>query len=391
MTALVQLPLDQPHPFLRPSQLRELQEQGPIHKVLTATGDEAWLVTGYREVEQLFTDPRLGRSHPDPEHAPRMWESELFGGPMGNYQTEREDHARARSLLQPHFSPGRIRALKPRVEALTAGLLDELDRHGPPADLVQALALPLPILVISELLGVPFDERPRFRAWTQAAADVRDLARSERGLASLFGYGLELVARKRAHPCDDVISRLCATGGVSDEEAAMLAMGLLFAGQETTVAAIGLGTLLLLTHPDQRQTLFDEPGLMMRMVEETLRAPGRGGGGIPRYARADVVIGGVTIRAGQLVLLDIVAANHDENIFPEADTFDITREATMNMAFGHGPRYCIGAPLARVELQVVFAHLLTRFRDMRLAVPLAELTLDRNVPGGGLARLPVTW
>jgi pentalenolactone synthase len=185
-----------------------------VHPVRTETGDPAWLVTGWQEVRQLLDDPHLGRSHPDPERAARTGESALFGGPLGEFDTEAADHARMRSLLQPYFTPRRIRALRPRVEALTTALLDELARHGPPADLVEALAVPLPVLVICELLGVPYADRDRFRTWTKDAADIRDRTRSEHGLAELFGYGQQLVARKRAEPGDDVVSRLCATAGI---------------------------------------------------------------------------------------------------------------------------------------------------------------------------------
>ncbi len=330
MTALIQLPFEQRHPLEAAPQLRALQARGSIHKIRTATGDPAWLVTGYQDVQRLLADPRLGRSHPDPDSAARTGESALFGGPLGNYQTEEADHARMRSLLQPHFAPGRMRALRPRVEALTAGLLDGLARRIPPADLIEALAAPLPILVICELLGVPYDDRTRFRGWTRAAADVRDRARSEEGLASLFGYGQQLVARKREHPGDDVISRLCATSGAGDDEIAALSMALLFAGHETTVV-------------------------------------------------------------GDLVLLDNGAANHDESVFGDPDRFDITRQAASHLTFGHGRHYCIGAPLARIELQAVFSQLIPRFPAMRLAVPAGELRLNSDVLTGGLAELPVSW
>jgi hypothetical protein len=223
-----------------------------------------------------------------------------------------------RSLLQPHFAPGRMRALRPRIEELTARLLDELGRRDRPADLVEALAAPLPILVICELLGVPYQDRSCFRGWTRAAADVRDRGRSEQGLAGLFGYGRQLVARKRGQPGDDVISRLCAAGGACDDEIAMLSMFLLFAGHGTTVVAIGMGALMLLTHVRQWQALRDDPGRIPAAVEEMLRAPGTGGGGIPRCARTDLEISGVRVRAGDLVLLDNGAANHDRGGLPRS-------------------------------------------------------------------------
>jgi pentalenolactone synthase len=333
MSAPVQLPFDQADPLRSAPLLRELQSRGPVHRVRTAVGDEAWLITGHADVRRLLDDDRLGRSHPAPETAARTGESALFGGPLGNFATEQTDHARMRSLLQTHFSPKHMRALRPRVETLTAQLLDELATSSPPTDLHTALALPLPILVICELLGVPYEDRAQFRAWTLAAADVRDRSNSERGLGELFGYGQRLVARKRENPGDDVISRLCATDGVSDEEAAGLTMALLFAGHETTVVQIGLGALMLLANPDQWQALLDDPTLIPNAVEEMLRAPGKSGGGIPRYARTDLEIRGIAIREGDLVLLDTGAANHDPAVFADPDRVDVTRQAAAHLRF----------------------------------------------------------
>jgi len=386
----VQLPFEQDHPLDVAPLLRQLQQDGAVHRVRTVVGDQAWLVIGYEEVRGLLTDERLGRSHPDPAKAARAGESALFGGPMGNYDTEHADNARLRSLLQPHFSPGRMRAFRPRVAELTAGLLDDLAEHGSPADLHQALALPLPVQVICELLGVPYADRDQFRAWSEAVGDVRDRTRSEQGLGELYGYGQQLVARKRKQPGDDFISRLCADD-LGDDEIAMLSMGLLFAGHETTVVAIGMGALCLLANPGQQQALIDDPGRITTAVEEILRAPGRSGGGIPRYARTDLQIGEVTVRAGDLVLLDIRAANHDPTVFPSPDRVDVTRQGPAHVSFGHGAHYCLGAPLARIELQAVFCQLLARFPAMRLAVPVEQLRVRSNAVTGGLTKLPVEW
>jgi pentalenolactone synthase len=391
MTSAVQLPFDQPVPLRVAPLLRELQAAGPVHRIRTAVGDDAWLVTGYEQVRRLIDDDRLGRSHPDPASAARSGESALFGGPLGEFETEHADHSRMRALLQPHFSPKRMRELRPRVEALTAALLDDLAEHGSPADLHEALAVPLPIAVICELLGVPYEDRGQFRAWTQAAADVRDHSRSMQGLADLFGYGQQLVARKRREPGDDVISRLCTTDGVSDDEAARLGMSLLFAGHETTVVAIGLGAVRLLTDPGQWRQLRSDPSRVGAVVEEMLRIQGNGGGGIPRYARSDLEIDGAVVRAGELVLLDPGAANHDEAVFPDPDRFDPARQTAGHLAFGHGARYCIGAALARIELQTVFPQLVARFPEMRLAVGVEKLRFDTGVLTGGLLELPVIW
>ncbi|MET9249302.1 cytochrome P450 [Nonomuraea sp. NPDC003709] len=393
MSEPVRLPFQQPGPMQPAPLLRRLQAQGPIHAIRTAVGDPAWLVTDYEQVRALLDDDRLGRAHREPERASRTGESALFGGPLGDFDTEQADHRRMRSLLQPHFSPKRMRALRGRVETLTANLLDEMATAGPPADLHAALALPLPIAVICELLGVPFEDRAQFRAWTQAAADITDRARSEQGLAELFSYGQQLVARKRAagEVDADVISRLAATDGVSDDDAAAMGMTLLFAGHETTVTVIGNGALWLLTTPGRWQALVDDPSRIDSAVEEILRAPGLGGSGIPRYARTDLEMAGAHVRAGDLVLLDTGAANHDAAVFADPDRFDLDRPPTPHLTFGHGARYCIGAPLARIELQVVFSQLVARFPALKLGCAVEELTFNPNVLTGGLTALPVTW
>ncbi|WP_433432537.1 cytochrome P450 [Nonomuraea sp. CA-141351] len=398
MTIRTQLPLEQPSPLQLAPVLRALQTQGPIHPIRTAVGDPAWLVTGYEEVRRLLDDHRLGRAHPAPDNAARTGESVLFGGPIGDFDTEQLDHRRMRALLQPHFSPKRMRALRPRVEALTSDLLDELARRGPQADLHARLALPLPIAVICELLGVPYADRAQFHAWTQAAADVTDKTRSEQGLTELFTYGRQLVARKRREghlggdsEDADVITRLALTEGVSDDEAAILGMLLLFAGHETTVVAIGMGALWLLAHRDQWQELLGDPSRVNAAVEEILRASGVGGHGILRYARVDLDVAHVRVRAGDLVLLDLSAGNHDAEVFAEPDRFDINRQAGAHLTFGYGARYCLGAPLARIELQTVFSQLISRFPTMRLARDVQELTVNSHLLTGGLAELPVTW
>jgi pentalenolactone synthase len=365
-----------------------LEAEVTVKKVRTATGDDAWQVTGYAQVRALLDDDRLGRSHRDPEHAARTGESALFGGPLGDFDTEFADHARMRALLAPHFSPKAMRALTPRIDALTTRLLDELTS---PADLHAALAVPLPVLVICELLGVPYDDRDQFRAWTADAANTRDRDTSLRGLGELFAYGQRLVARKHAEPADDIVSRLCATEGVDDTEIAMLSMSLLFAGHETTVVQIGLGALELLTSRAQWQALATDQNLVAGAVEELLRTARRQGNGVPRYARTDLTIDDADVRAGDLVLLHTHAANHDPDVFPHPERLDVTRAAGGHLTFGHGARYCIGAPLARVELRSVFGQLPRRFPAMRLAVDPARLRQREDTLTGGLEELPVEW
>jgi pentalenolactone synthase len=387
------MPFDQPDLLAISPLVRALQAECPVTRVRTLTGDEAWMVTRHAELKQLFGERSLGRSHPDPEHAARISDSILFGGPTDNFETEEADQARMRSLLTPFFSARRMQELRPRVEALADQLLDALASSTPPIDLHEALSLPLPVLVICELLGVPYEDRDQFRAWTQGMADMHDRQRATEALGSLFGYMQELVARKRVRPADDVISGLCAANGgdLADDHVAFLAAVLLFAGHETTVVRIDVGTLLLLANPDQRRALLRDRSLLPTAVEEILRLSDTGGSGVPRYARADIEIAGVTIRAGHAVILNGGAGNHDERVFADPDRFDVARHPNPHLTFGYGPRFCIGAPLARIELETVFARLVRRFPTLRLAVPMDQLSVRADLLTGGLTALPVTW
>ncbi|WP_218032087.1 cytochrome P450 [Dictyobacter kobayashii] len=351
------------------------------------------MVTRHAEVKALFSDRRLGRSHPDPEHAPRISNAILLGGPMGNYDTEPADHAQMRALLTPFFSAKRMAALRPRVEEMVDQFLDALATRTPPADLHEALSFPLPVLVICELLGVPFADREQFHLWSTDMADLHDRARATASMNSLNTYMRELVERKRAQPEDDVLSGLCAVGNgtLSNEQIAGLGAGLLFAGHETTVVRIDIGTLLFLTHPDQRQALLSDPELVTTAVEEILRLSNTGSSALPRYAREAIEISNVTIQPGEAVLLSAGAANRDERVFGEPDSFAIKRQSNPHLTFGYGSHFCIGAPLARIELQAVFARLLSRFPTLRLAIPLEDIRFRNHVLTGGLFELPVIW
>lgn len=386
------LPFDQPDPLASAPALRELRDRCPVAHVRTSVGDEAWMALRHAEVKQLYADPRLGRSHPDPAHAARISDSILFGGAMGKPDTERTQDTQMRALLTPFFSAKRMNLLRPRVEELVEHLLDEMAARTPPVDLHEALSFPLPVLVICELLGVPYEDRTQFRVWTEGMADLYDRDRAHGALGSLFGYMRELVVRKRVRPEDDVISGLCAAegGSLADDHVAMLAAVLLFAGHETTVVRIDVGTLLLLTNPDQREALERDPSLVASAVEEILRVSDSGSGGVPRYPCADVEVGGVTIPAWDLVMLNGGAANRDERVFADPDRFDVARQPNPHVTFGYGPRFCIGAPLARVELQAVFPALLRRFPTLRLVKPVNELPVRDNLTGG-FVELPVTW
>ncbi|MGH8967641.1 MAG: cytochrome P450, partial [Actinomycetes bacterium] len=265
-----------------------------------------------------------------------------------------------------------------------------------------AVSFPLPVLVICELLGVPYADREDFRRWSDDAAHQSDAERSQLGLMKLWQYMRELVDRKRAEPADDVISDLVAATAddpeVTADGIAMLSAGLLFAGHETTVTAIDRGVVLLLTHPEQADALRHDPALVEPAVEEILRSwlPMRTSGteqaaGLPRYANTDFAFGGATIKTGELVMLGLGPANLDEQRFPGPDRFDVHRTRNPHLTFGHGPRFCVGAPLARIELQTLFPALLGRFPALRLAVPAESLRGRDELLTGGLVELPVTW
>jgi cytochrome P450 len=373
--------------------LQTLQAERPVTRVRTPAGDEAWLVTRHAEVKELFSDRRLGRSHPDPEHAPQISNAAILGGPMGNYETEPADHAQMRALLVPFFSAKRMAALRPRVEEMVDQLLDDLATRTPPVDLHKELSFPLPVMVICELLGVPFADREQFHIWSTNIANLYDRDRASAAMSSLTAYMRELVEHKRDQPGEDVLSGLCAAknGSLTTEHIAGLGAGLLFAGHETTVVRIDLGTLLFLTHPDQRLALLEDPELIVSAVEEILRLSNTGSSALPRYAREAIEIGDVTIQPGEAVLLSGGAANRDERVFREPDRFAVERHPNPHLTFGYGSHFCIGAPLARIELQAVFTRLLSRFSTLHLAVPPQTIRFRTHVLTGGLCELPVTW
>jgi cytochrome P450 len=392
-----QLPFARRDMFDVPARYRELRADGPITRVRTQAGDLAWLVTGYPETRRLLADERLGRAHPAPDRASRISNSGLVGGPRGDFATEKATHERMRRLLVPAFSRRRMNALREHVQSIVDDLLDRMAARTPPVDLHEALSFPLPALVICELLGVPYDDRDHFRGLSDRVADLADAAASAAAYQELNAYVRRLMEVKRAAPAEDVISDLvgAADSGredLDDDGIATIASALLFAGHETTVARIDYGTVLLLTHPDQLAALRRDPDLVPGAVEEIMRVSAPSDHGLGRYARADIEVGDVTIRAGDAVVLLAVAANRDEKVFPAPDRFDIFRtSAEPHLGFGYAQHFCIGAGLARVELQTVFGTLFQRFPTLALAVPADRLRQLPQRLSGGLAEVPVMW
>jgi cytochrome P450 len=308
-------------------------------------------------------------------------------------------------LLGPYFSARTLETFRPHVRELVTGLLDDLAERDRPADFHEVISFPLPALVICELLGIPPEDRDRFRGWSEDTANMTDQARSVAGYGALAEYIGGLLVQKLESPADDLLSSLAAAHRDDPDEfplaaAAQMGGGVLFAGHETTVTAIDTGILQLSLHPEQRDALRTDPATIPAAVEEVLRSslplPGNTARdekafGLPRWANADIDLPDATIAAGDLVVLALSEANEDPEVVGDAPGFRADRQHNPHVAFGHGPYFCIGAPLARLELQVLFAELFTRFPHLSVAVPPAELTVRANQFTGGVDSLPVTW
>jgi cytochrome P450 len=388
---LPQLPFTRRNQLELPQEYRELRRRSPISRVKTQAGDEAWLVTGYEDVRRLLADERLGRSHPEPDTAARISNSVILGGPRGDYTTEKAQHERMRKLLAPAFSARRMKSLTDHVQDLVDDLLDRMAMKTPPVDLHEHFSFPLPVLVICELLGVPYEDRGRFRALADGMTNLLDPVAASAAMDDLSAYIHDLVLEKRRHPAEDVLSDMAGMDA-DDKEISDLGAGLLFAGHETTVNRIDYGVVFLLSDLAQRDALAADPSRAPAVVEEILRMAAPSDHGLVRYAKDDIEFGDVTIGRGDAVLIHQMAANRDESVFTEPDVFDINREtADPHVAFGYAQHYCIGANLARVELRVVFGSLFQRFPELELATPLQRLRTRTGRLTGGLFELPVTW
>jgi cytochrome P450 len=404
MTSTVQAPQ---LPFPRPNALEiaplyaVLRAQTPITRVRTPAGDFAWLVTGYEEVRALFGDVRLGRSHPKPAEAAVVSDSAILGGPTGDYETEQADHTRMRAMLVPAFSAKRMRLLAGHVRDLVAGRLDAMEAahaRDPqrPVDLHATLSFPLPVLVICELLGVPFADHEYFHGLSDRIGRMYGGGDTAEAMAEFERYMGGLAGAKRAEPGEDVVSDMVrmqqADPEFTDAKLAKLAAGLLFAGHETTVNRIDLGVLMLLTDLGRRDAFVADPeGQVQRTVEEILRLSAPGGLGLLRYAHEDIEVGDVRIARGDAVMLSTAAANRDPSAFTEPTEFEPGRSPNPHLSFGHGAHFCIGASLARTELTAVFSALFHRFPGLRLAVDVDDLVMRADRTTGGVTEVPVTW
>ncbi|GLW11160.1 cytochrome P450 [Microtetraspora sp. NBRC 13810] len=356
-------------------ELAVLREEEGVRRVATPFGVDAWLVTRFADVRAVLGDPERFSSGRDWARLFRaagleaMGDEELARLRAGNLLAyDAPEHTRLRRLLTPEFTVRRMRRLEPRVEEIVERHLDEMERSGSPADLVSSFALPVPSMVICELLGVPYEDRAGFQHRTSRMLDVSVPVRERVAVQrESRAYMAGLVARIRADPGEELLGTLVREHGdeLTDDELIGIGNLLLVAGHETTSNMLSLGTLALLRHPDQAELLREEPERIDAAVEELLRWLGILHAGTARVTTAEVDLAGHTVRPGELVVCALTTANRDPALVPDPDALDITRDAAGHVAFGHGVHHCLGAPLARMEMRVGYPALLRRFPGLR--------------------------
>ncbi|WP_435644437.1 cytochrome P450 [Streptomyces sp. H49] len=396
MTATDQAPLAYPFNSGQGLALSEAYERARdtpgLLRVQMPYGEPAWLATRYADARLVLGDQRFSRALGLEHDEPRASEGRRDSGILS---MDPPDHTRLRSLVAKAFTVRQVEKLRPQVRELTAGLLDAMEAAGPPVDLVDHYALPIPVAVICRLLGVPEEDRPRFRAWSDAALSTSSLTAEEfdRNREELRAYMAQLIAAHRKEPRDDLMTALIEARDhgdrLSELELVDLCVGILVAGHETTATQIPNFVLTLLDHPDVLARLRAEPELITNAIEELLRfVPLGSGAGQPRYATEDIEVGGTLVRAGEPVLVAIGAANRDALRFTEAGTLDITRGGNAHLGFGHGVHHCLGAPLARLELQEAIGALVARFPGLHVA---GDITWKTEMLVRGPRVMPVGW
>ncbi len=394
----VTIPLPRTCPFAPPPEYTALREQGPACRVTLPNGDTAWALTRHEEIRGMLIDPRFSsdRSHP---RFPLL----IRARPLGDEQLrtllvslDPPEHGPARRAVVGEFTVKRLNALRPRIQQIVDEHVSSMLAGSRPADLVRAVSLPVPSLVICELLGVPYDDHDFFQS--RSAVLLRRTVPAEdrwRARDDLRWYLDELIRQKEMHPADDLLGRQLAkrrdAGSYDREELVSLAVLLLIAGHETTANMISLGTLALLENPADLAVIRDDPGATPGAVEELLRYFTIAESASSRVATEDVEIGGVLIRSGEGVVALAHAANRDPQAFPEPDKLDIGRTSRHHLSFGFGAHQCLGQNLARVELETVFNTLFRRIPQLRLAARVEDLPFKDDASVYGLYGLPVTW
>ncbi|MFE5162748.1 cytochrome P450 [Streptomyces sp. NPDC056697] len=386
-------------PFAPPPELLRLHATRPLSRVRLWDGSTPWLVTRYDDQRALYSDQRLSvdPARPGFPHMSAAFQEALSKNPPSFLHMDDPGHARIRRMVTGPFIVKRIEAMRPAVQRMTDDFIDTMLAGPNPADLVAALALPLPSLVICELLGVPYEDHAFFQS--KSAVGVRRDASPEETRATggaLLAHLDEQLQAKLADPADDLLSDLAArttTGDLTRHEAAMLGLLLLGAGHETTANMIALGVLAFLEHPDQfaivRDT--DDPKTVAGAVEEMLRYLTIVHNGQRRLALEDIEIGGQVIRAGEGVIIPGATGNWEHGVFPGPERLDVHRDARRHMAFGFGVHQCLGQPLARLELQVVYRTLFRRVPTLRRATALESIPFKDDGVVYGVYELPVSW
>jgi cytochrome P450 len=391
---LIPLRRDPRCPLKPPAEFAKWRESEGL-QLASWRGEPTWVVSRYEDIRGALVDPRLSA---DTIRDSMKTTSADNNTPVIFPRIDDPEHNRLRRMMTRDFTFRRAEAMRPQIQELVDGFLDEMVAAGPPADLVRAFALPVPSLVISLLLGVPYEDHEFFEQNSTAGLDSRSTDEQRVvAIGALFNYMSELVARKEREPADDLMSRLVtdyvATGELNRETAAMNGLILLQAGHETTASMIALGTLALLQHPDQLARLREtnDPALIANIVEELMRYLTIVHSLVERVAIEDLTIGGQLVRAGEVVLMNLPAGNWDASFADHPDAFDIDRNTRGHLGFGFGVHQCIGANLARVELQVAFATLARRLPALRLAVAPEELRFQNEQEIYGIHELPVAW
>jgi cytochrome P450 len=385
-SALVPLKRDGLDPV---AELGALRAAEPVSRMKLPFGLRAWLVTGYEEARTVLANaPAFSSDF-----------SNLVGtvgitaeqNPGGLGFTDPPDHTRLRKLLTPEFTGHRLRRLAPRIDAIVADQLDEMEAaaaDGERVDLVQSFALPIPSLAICELLGVPYSDREEFQRLSTTRFDLLGGVTGSLGaISESMEYLLKIVQRQREEPGDGLLGRLVREHGddLSDHELAGLADGLLTGGLETTTSMLALGTIVLMRHPETREPIRESDEAVDAFVDELLRYLTVVQVAFPRFAKRRVQLGGATIEEGDIVLCSLSAANRDGGL----DDFDPGRDPRPHLAFGHGLHRCIGAELARMELRAAYPALVRRFPDIRLDAEPSELPYRKLSFVFGVDRLPV--
>ncbi|WP_320064883.1 cytochrome P450 [Micromonospora sp. RTGN7] len=365
---------------------------------------DSYLVTRFDDARAALTDPRLSKDLYGPgQHYLRLFGPNSEGLNKNMLNSDPPEHTRLRRIVSQAFAPRRIEALRPRVAELVEHLIDKIIPRGE-SELMREFAIPLPMMVISDLLGIPETDHERVLDWTQVIrtsgsshrTPQEERAAVQEAQLRLHRYLADLVRARRADPVDDMISALIAAcdhdGELSEAELVTTTFLLLFAGHQTTADFLGNAVVALLTHPDQLELLRAEPELLPSAIEELLRFDGPLPVASPRIAAEDVDYQGVCIPRGSVVGVVINSANHDPAHFADPDRLDLRRERGPHLGFGYGVHYCLGVSLARMEAQLALGALLRRLPKLRLAVPVAELhRLPAASPFRGLLELPVRF